>query len=168
MSDISTELAKEAPKSGFAGAEYNAVATAARLEGINLLSAQFSIDPDCLMNQTQWKLGYGRKILSCHFSEGEHSVAAIFQYHVTAKFGRKRAMHCVADYGVFYQTPDDATEEAAMGFCRNVGTFAAYPYFRALFAQLVAEAGLRLPALPSIASTAHIPPKEVKKAVKKK
>lgn len=166
MNDISTELAKEAPKGGFAGAEYNAVAKAAQLEGINLLSTQFSIDPDCLLNQGQWKLRYGRKILSCHFSEEEHSVAAIFQYHVTAKYGRKRALHCLADYGVFYHTPDGATEEAAMGFCRNVGTFAAYPYFRALFSQLVGEAGVRMPPLPSIASTAHIPPKEAKKKVK--
>ena len=162
MSDISTELAKEAPKGGFAGAEYNAVAKAAQLEGINLLSTQFSIDPDCLMNQGQWKLSYGRKILSCHFSDEEHSVAAIFQYHVTARLGRKRALYCSADYGVFYHTPDGATEEAAMGFCRNVGTFAAYPYFRALFSQLVGEAGLRMPPLPSIASTAHIPPKAQK------
>lgn len=163
MSDISTEIAKQAPKTGFAGAEYNAVAAAANLIGINLLSNQFTIDPDCLANQDQWKLSYGRKVLSCQFNDGEHTVAAILQYHVIAKCGRKRALHCVADYGVFYQTPDGATQEAAIGFCRNVGTFAAYPYFRALFAQLVGEAGLILPPLPSIASTAHIPPKEPKK-----
>lgn len=168
MTDISMELAKEAPKSGFAGAEYNAVASAVVLEGINLFSSHFKIDPNCLMNQGQWKLSYGRKVLSCHFSEEENSVAAIFQYHVTAKFGRKQALHCVADYGVFYHTPDGATEEAAIGFCGNVGTFAAYPYFRALFSQLVGEAGVRMPPLPSIASTAHIPPKEAKKKMKSK
>lgn len=165
MSDILTEIAKETPKSGFSGAEYNLVATGARLEGINLFASNFVIDPDCLMSQRQWKLSYGRKVLSCHFSDDERNVVAIFQYHVTAKYGRKRALHCVADYGVFYHTPDGATEEAAMGFCRNVGTFAAYPYFRALFSQLVGEAGLRMPPLPSIASTAHIPPKEAKKKV---
>jgi hypothetical protein len=163
MSDISTEIAKDTPKSGFSGAEYNLVATGARLEGINLLASRFAIDPDCITNQSQWKLSYGRKILSSHFSEQEHSAGAIFQYHVTAKYGRKRALHFEADYAVFYQTPDGATEEAAMGFCRNVGTFAAYPYFRALFSQLSGEAGLRMPPLPSIASTAHIPPKKAKK-----
>ena len=167
MSDISPEIAKEAPKGGFAGAEYNAVATGARLEGINLLASRFALDPDCIANQHQWKLSHGRKVLTCQFNEEELSVAAIFQYHVTAKFGRKKALHCTADYGVFYQTPDGATQEAAFGFCRNVGTFAAYPYFRALFAQLVNEAGLQMPPLPSIASTAHIPPKEPKKVEKK-
>ena len=166
MTDISTEIAKETPKSGFSGAEYNLVATGARLEGINLFVSQFALDPDCLLNQGQWKLSYGRKVLSCHFSDEDHSAAAVFQYNVTAKYGRKRALHFVADYGVFYHIPNGATEEAAMGFCRNVGTFAAYPYFRALFSQLAAEAGLRMPPLPSIASTAHIPPKEAKKKVK--
>lgn len=165
--NISNEIEKEAPKGGFAGAEYNAVATGTKLEGINLLASRFEIDPDCIMNQNQWKLSHGRKVLSCHFSEENHSAAAILQYVVTAKYGRKKALQCVADYGVFYHTPDGATQEAAFGFCRNVGTFAAYPYFRALFAQLVSEAGLRLPPLPSIASTAHIPPKDLKKVEEK-
>jgi hypothetical protein len=168
MTDISTELANESPKSGFSGAEYNAVATAARLEGINLLSSHFKVDPDCLMSQSQWKLSYGRKVLACGYSDDDHSVMAIFQYHVTAKLGRKQALHCVADYGVFYHTPDGVTEEAALGFCHNVGTFAAYPYFRALFSQLVGEAGVRMPPLPSIASTAHIPPKTKKDAQARK
>ena len=166
MSDISPQLAKEAPKGGFAGADYNAVATSAELEGINLLSIEFSINPDCLLYEAQWKLSFGRKVLSCHYNEEDHSVAAIFQYHVTAKYGRKRALHCVADYGVFYQTHNGATEEAAIRFCRNVGTFAAYPYFRALVARLTNDAGVRLPPLPIIASTAHIPPKTPKKAKK--
>lgn len=167
MTDISTEISNEVPKGGFAGAEYNAVAKGARLEAINLFSNRFELDASCIENQRQWKLSYGRKLISCHFSEEEQSVAAIFQYYVTAKYGRKRALNCVADYAVFYQTPTGATEEAAIGFCKNVGTFAAYPYFRALFAQLVNEAGLQMPPLPSIASTAHIPPKESNKVEKK-
>jgi hypothetical protein len=164
MTDISTELAKEAPKSGFSSAEYNAVATGALLEGIKLMASQFIVEPECFVHQGQWKLSYGRKVLSSHFSADDQSVMAIFQYHVTAKYGRKRVLHCVADYCVFYQTPAKATEEAAKGFCRNVGTFAAYPYFRSLFSQLSGEAGLMMPPLPSIASTAHIPPKPAKKS----
>lgn len=163
MSDISTEIAKDKPKGGFSGAEYNLVATGARLEGINLFASRFVVEPDCVISQNQWKLSYGRKVISSHFNEEEQRVGAIFQYHVTAKFGRKRALHFEADYGVFYHIPVGATEEAALGFCRNVGTFAAYPYFRALFSQVVGEAGLKMPPLPSIASTAHIPPQKPKK-----
>lgn len=160
MNDITKEMAVVAPTGGFGGAEYNAVAKGADLEGISLFSSKFDIDPQCLGEQDKWKLSYGRRILSCQFSEEDRSVVGIFEYHVTAKSGRKRALHCVAQYGVFYGTPEGATEEGAKGFCRNVGTFAAYPYFRALFANLVAATGLNLPPLPTIASTAHIPPKE--------
>jgi hypothetical protein len=163
MSDITKEMANVALAGGFGGAEYNAVAKGASLEGISLFSTKFEVNPECLGDQRQWKLNYGRKILSCQFSEEDHSVVGIFEYFVTAKLGRKRALNCVAHYGVFYETPEGATDGGAKGFCRNVGTFAAYPYFRALFAQLVAEAGLNLPPLPAIASMAHIPPKESKK-----
>jgi hypothetical protein len=84
-------------------------------------------------------------------------VVAIFQYHVEGKRSRKKMFSFVADYGVSYTVPEDATEPAALGFCRNVGKFAAYPYFRGLAAHMFAEAGMRVPPLPSIASTAHIP-----------
>jgi hypothetical protein len=161
MSDISTEMVNSAPTGGFGGAEYNLVAKGAKLEAINLFCTRFDINPELLAEERNWKLNYGRKILSCQFSEEQSSVVAVFQYYVIAKFGRKRALSCSADYGVFYETPDGATTAGAVGFCRNVGTFAAYPYFRALFAQLSGEAGLSLPPLPAIASTAHIPPKQI-------
>ena len=163
MNDITKEMAATAPASGFNGAEYNAVAKAAALEGISLFASRFEVNPECLGDQEKWKLSYGRKILSCQFSEDDRSVVGIFEYFVTAKVGRKRALYCSAQYGVFYGTPRGATEAGAKGFCRNVGTFAAYPYFRALFAQLVAATGISLPPLPAIASTAHIPPKEASK-----
>jgi len=162
MNDISKEMANVAPAGGFGGAEYNAVARGAVLEGISLFSSKFDVNPECLGGQENWKLNYGRRVLSCQFSADDKSVVGIFEYFVTAKSGRKRALHCVAQYGVFYATPEGATEAGSKGFCRNVGTFAAYPYFRAHFAQLVAATGLNFPPLPSIASTAHIPPKDAK------
>lgn len=163
MTDISKEIAATARGAGFAAAEYNAVATAAELEGIILLSCSFALDPEFLGRRKEWRLSYGRKMKSCQFSQEQNSVAGIFEYYVTAKVGRKRAFHCVADYAVFYATPDGATEEAAQGYCNNVGRFAAYPYFRGLAAKLAAEANVMLPPLPAIASTVHIPPKKVDK-----
>jgi hypothetical protein len=160
MTDISDELGSESK--GFSSSEYNLVARRASLESINLLNSRFDVLMESFAAQNAWKLNYGRKVLSCHYSEEDLSVAGIFQYFVTAKHGRKRALHCVADYAVFYEVPANSTEEAAKGYCHNVGTFAAYPYFRALFAQLVAGAGLSLPPLPAIASVAHIPPRKGK------
>jgi hypothetical protein len=104
-------------------------------------------------------------MLSCTFSAEKRHVAGIFEYNVVAKDGRTHAAKCSAQYVVYYLLPANATEEAAKGFCRNVGMFAAYPYFRALVSRFSSEANLNLPMLPAIASTAHIPPKpKAKKA----
>ena len=160
MSDITKEMTAQAPPQGFGGDEYNAVALNAELEGIVLLNSRFDVDPELIGRRGEWKLSYGRKLNSCRFNSNERSVAGVFDYHVTAKVGRKRALHCSAQYAVFYETPVDATEAGSVGFCRNVGIFAAYPYFRALVARVTADAGVQLPPLPMIASKAHIPPKK--------
>lgn len=159
MSDISKEIETLAPQTGFSAEEYNSVARGAELEAIVLLNSFFTVSLEFVPRRKDWKLSYGRKVKSCHYTAAESSVAAVFEYHVTAKVGRSIALRCVAEYAVFYQTPTGATTEAARGFCRNVGVFAAYPYFRSLVAKLVAEANVSLPPLPAIASTAHIPPK---------
>ncbi|WP_397586698.1 hypothetical protein [Sphingobium fuliginis] len=150
---------KPPAQGGFKGAEYNAVATVARLEKICLVGSRFDVNPDLFGQQSEWKLSYGRKVKSCQFAPDSDCVMGVFEYHVTARVGRARAMQCTAEYIVLYEVPGDAPEAAAQGFCKNVGAFAAYPYFRGLVAHLFAEAGLSIPPLPAIASTAHIPPK---------
>jgi hypothetical protein len=147
---------------GFKGADYNAVATAARLESIRLISQRFDVNPECLEHPSKWKLHYGRKVKACTFDREAGYVAAIIQFEVTAREGRKNALRCAAEYGIMYSVPDASDEEAALGFCRYVGSFAVYPYFRSLVAQLAWNAETPLPPLPSIASTAHIPPKPAK------
>lgn len=164
MSDITNEMAVQAARDGFSGAEFNKVASGAELEGIVLLCSSYQVKPECLPRQNEWSLNYGRKVISCQFNEEEQSVAAVLEYNVVAKLGRKNALRCTAEFAVFYATPDGSTAAGAEGFCRNIGTFAAYPYFRALFSRLSSETNLTLPPLPAIASTAHIPPKEPKKA----
>ena len=160
MSDITRELATQAPPEGFGGDEYNAVALNAELEGIVLLNSRFDVAPEALGRRKEWKLAYGRAISSSRFNPEERSVAGVFEYHVTAKIGRKRVLHCVAQYAVFYETPEGASEAGAIGFCKNIGIFAAYPYFRALVARVTADANVQLPPLPMIASKAHIPPRK--------
>lgn len=150
---------EEAKKSGFSADEYNEVAMNSRLVAINMLATKFDVNANCLGSQKDWNLSYDRRMLSCSFNEEESYMAAMMQYEVIAKAGRKRAMICTADYGIMYSIPQGAKEAAAIGFCRNVGSFAAYPYFRAHVAALGWNAGLSLPPLPSIASTAHIPKK---------
>lgn len=166
MTDITKEVAAQAPPGGFSSAEYSEVATGAVLEGIILLENEFKMKPGCLDRRDSWRLSHGRSMLSCTFSAEKRNVAGIFEYNIIAKDGNTHAAKCSAKYVVFYRVPKDATEEAAKGYCRNVGMFAAYPYFRALASRFSSEANLDLPILPAIASTAHIPPKS-KKSKKK-
>lgn len=165
MGEIAKVSGRPPTQSGFKGAEYNAVATHAKLEKICLTGSRFDISPEHFSNQSDWKLSYGRKLKSCQFVPEDACVMGVFEYHVTAKVGRSRAMQCTAEYIVLYDVPGDASEAAAHGFCKNVGAFAAYPYFRGLVAHLFAEAGLNIPPLPAIASTAHIPPKQKPKEI---
>lgn len=146
-------------KKGFSGEEYNKVAMHSKLRLISLAKSVFNVNAECLHTQNDWKLSYDHKQIACSYSSDRNIVSAIFQYEVVAKLGRKTAMRATAEYVVLYSVPKDCGNEAAEGFCHNVGRFAAYPYFRALVAQLAAGANLMLPPLPTIASTAHIPKK---------
>lgn len=147
---------------GFKAAEYNGVAMAAQLHEIRLLKSAFVVEPEFYSVQDDTNLSFGRDVISCSFEPEEGIVAAIFKYHVYAKHGRSKLLKCEAEYVVIYSVPNSSPEEAARGFCRNVGVFAAYPYFRTLVAQLTWGAGITLPPLPAIASTAHIPPQKGK------
>jgi hypothetical protein len=98
------------------------------------------------------KLVTQRGIMGCYYEPEAQSVAAIFRYSVTAKAGRTRAFRCRAEYAVLYHVPDGSPEDAAKAYCAKVGIYAAYPYFRAVAAQMAWNAGLELPPMPAIAA----------------
>ncbi len=153
MTDITHEqLAAEAP-AGFKGADYNLVAGRALLEDVRLLRVRSDVRPES--GDKGVTLSYGRDLVSCDYEPDSASAAAIFRFHVTAKAGRKVVFTVQAEYLALYEVGKDAQPNAARAFVKNVGLFAAYPYFRAFVAQVAWNAGMRLPPLPTIASTAY-------------
>jgi hypothetical protein len=154
---LPTEVQAAAKRGGFSGAEYNHVATTARLQTITLLKLDFDVHPERFEGDGEIRLAFDRKVLSCRFDEESPAAAAIFQFSVVAKQGRARAFHLVADYAVLYAMGPDAKPDAATGFCKHVGAFAAYPYFRAVAAQMAWNAGVDLPPLPAIAAMPVMP-----------
>lgn len=154
---LPVEVEAAARREGFSGAEYNRVAMGAKVRTIQLIKLDFDMHPERMGEDVALRLDYGRSVLSCRFDEETISAAAIFQFHVTAKNGRAKAFSCVADYAVLYALPDRARPEAATSFCKHVGSFAAYPYFRALAAQMAWNAGVDLPPLPTIAAMPVMP-----------
>lgn len=150
-----------AAKPSFSAAEYNAVAMGSQLLGIRLLKSSFDVKPDLYEEEDDLpRLSYGREALACDVSPSGEQVAVLFRYNVTGRRGRKKVLTCEVEYLVVYGVPHDCSETAKLGFCRNVGAFAAYPYFRSLVSQFAWNAGIELPPLPAIASTAHIPRKQ--------
>lgn len=156
MADISEEMAKELPKAGFSGEEFNNIAKSSVLKGIQLLSSKFDYSLAAENADGKLKLNYGGHATACAYVPEEEAVSAIFEFKVEGKKGRKRVFHLVVEYGVSYSIASGLNPAAAEGYCKNVGRFAAYPYFRALAAHLFADADLRVPPLPAIASVAHI------------
>ncbi len=154
---IPAEVEAAAERGGFSGAEYNALAMNARLDTIKLINLVLETDTDTTQSEDERHLAFGRKLVSCRFDETSHAAAAIFQFEVSVRNGSTEEFKCVADYAVLYEVPDGSSSEAAMAFCKHVGSFAAYPYFRALAAQMAWNAGVDLPPLPSIAAMPVVP-----------
>ena len=154
---LPAEVQAAAERGGFSGAEYNAVAMNAQLDTIKLVNLVLETNPELQQSEGARELAFERKLLSCRFDEPNHVAAAIFQFCVGARREGKDEFRCVGDYAVLYNVPEGSTPEAATAFCKHVGSFAAYPYFRAVAAQMAWNAGVNLPPLPSIAAMPVVP-----------
>lgn len=155
----SKSVTKAQEDAGFSSEEYNSVATSATLATIQLLSSNMQGSPAGYSRDGDLRLSYGRELRSCRFDKESGSAVAIFGFGVKAENGEDEAFSCEAEYAVIYQVPDEAPDAAVMAFCKTVGVFAAYPYFRSLAAQMAWNAGFDLPPLPSISAMPVVPKK---------
>lgn len=154
---LPAEVQAAAKREGFSGAEYNAVAMEARLDTIKLLDLRLETHPDLPTAEETTELAFERQVKSCRHDPETGIAAAIFQFSVSVRSPAGEAFACRAEYVVLYAMPEDARPEAATSFCKHVGSFAAYPYFRALAAQMAWNAGIDLPPLPAIAAMPGMP-----------
>lgn len=161
------EVRAAAERGGFSGAEYNLVAMNAHLDTIKLVNLVLETNSEIQQREGERELAFGRKLLSCRFDKANWAVAAIFQFCVSVRRGGEDEFRCEGDYAVIYNVPEGSAAEAATAFCKHVGSFAAYPYFRAVASQMAWNAGVDLPPLPSIAAMPVVP-KPPEKTVKPK
>ena len=167
IDNLPTEVQAAAARGGFSSVEYNAIAMAANLESIKLVNLVLETNPEVQQRDEVRELSFGRSILSCRFDKDSGAAAAIFQYCVSVLCGDKEEFKCVGEYAVVYKMPEGAKPEAATAFCKLVGSFAAYPYFRGVAAQMAWNAGVELPPLPSIAAMPIVPKPPAEKPAKK-
>lgn len=136
---------------------YNYIATASSLIAVQLIASNFDVSPDFFAKGDKVKIDLCHKILATDFYEKTQVVAGIFQYEVVAKVVRKHVMTARADFMVVYELPEGSAENETKAFCARVGLFAAYPYFRALFAHFASAGNIEIPALPVLSAD---PPKK--------
>ena len=152
-------MRKDTPASeseGYSGAQYNAVTETASLESVQLLRLDVEVKPEHTL-KGELKLKVDRTVKSCKFDEEALAAVAIFRFIATAKKGRSPAFRCEAEYAVLYAWPEAPNVAAAAAYCKLVGLVTAYPYFRAVTAQMAWNATVTLPPLPPISKKPPVP-----------
>lgn len=133
-------------------AEYNEIVRTAKLVSVQLSKVDFAVDEKFYDQKKRPTLSMNREYLKFLFDKKQKIVAGSFRFSIDAKTTGESILGGSADYLVIYELADGASEAAAIDFCKRVGVFAAYPYYRALVAHLSWAANTRLPPMPVIAT----------------
>jgi hypothetical protein len=139
-------------------AAYNAFVGAAILRDIRLIKSDFSLNEMAL----DVDLADGQMHQTCEIESAEYDtevemMAAWVVAEATCKKKSKKIAALRCQYLIMYDVQRNPEQGAVDAFARRVARFAAYPYFRAHFAEVCSQAGLRLPPLPVIKETRLIP-----------
>lgn len=130
---------------------YNEVVSHATIADVRLVATKFDLKPDVdVTANTSWqfKLSDQLEDWTCDNESGE--LSGIFSYTASCVEGRKKLLTVTCRYVSVYRLSDLCDEEAGRQFLARVGRFAAYPYFRSIFATLTQQSGMLLPPLPVI------------------
>jgi hypothetical protein len=110
------------------------------------------VRPSYFSERDHRKLSVDTSELGEVFDSEEGALLGRFRFEVVGRTKRRKSLSIWAEYIVIYEVATDVDDSAAKAFCKRVGLFAAYPYFRALVAHLSAEANASLPPVPVIAT----------------
>lgn len=149
---ITTRPVVKLLEDGIAPELYNHVVDTASLVTIQLRKHDFDVKADFYSPSTKRKLGFERECGGALYDQESQVVAGTYRFVVSAKASRRVILKSVAEYLVMYEFSQPVDKDAAEAFCKRVGLYAAYPYYRALISQLSAAANLDLPTLPMIAT----------------
>lgn len=140
-----TEVAKVDP------AQFNKVVSHATIREIRLVGTKFDLKPDAVeLTGRVWSFNLSDRLedWTCDNEKGE--LTGLYGYTASCLEGRRRLLSVTCRYLSTYRLSDLCDEEAGRQFLARVGRFAAYPYFRSVFATLTQQSGVMLPPLPVI------------------
>jgi preprotein translocase subunit SecB len=127
---------------------YNALTGRATLRGIWMTESRFEMSPQAL-DVDDGSLNHIVKPSKVEVTVEENGVITGFiRFEAISRRKRRRVVYVSARYFVSYRVEGGCDQDMAELFMDRVGKLAAYPYFRALVASLVAQAGAQVPTLP--------------------
>ena len=127
---------------------YNALTGRATLRGIWMTESRFDMSPQAL-DPDDGPLNHTLRPHDVEVTVEEGGVIKGFvRFEAISRRRRKRVVHVGARYFVSYHVEGECDQHMAELFMDRVGKLAAYPYFRALVASLVGQAGAQVPTLP--------------------
>lgn len=127
---------------------YNGMTGRTTLRGIWVTESRFDMKPQALdIGDSPLKYEIRTNVDEVVIDE-EGVMYGFIRFEVAARQKRQRVIHVSAKYVASYVVQGGCTQQQGDLFMERVGRLAAYPYFRALSASLVAQAGANLPPLP--------------------
>lgn len=130
-------------------AKYNDLVSHATIRDIRLISSKFDLKANAVeMSDRAWSFNISDELedWSCDNERGR--LTGIFSYNASCVEGRRKLISVNCRFLCTYSLSNLCDEEAGRHFLARVGRFAAYPYFRTVFAVLTQQSGVMLPPLP--------------------
>jgi len=146
MSSPTTKATKQGE-----GPQYNDFVGRTVLRSIRLIDSRFEMKPEALGTPTSaWRNSLSQQPGDAFIDEESGVFYGFIRFEMIARHRRKRIVTALAQYMVSYQVTGTCEQVLADMFVERVGRIAAYPYYRALVATLVSQAGIVMHPLPMI------------------
>lgn len=131
--------------------KYNRVVSHATISDIRLVGSKFDLKPEAVeANDRVWSFNLSDQLDDWTCDNEKGRLTGLYSYTASCVEGRRKLITVTGRYLSTYKMSDLCDERAAHQFLARVGRFAAYPYFRAMFASLTQQSGVMLPPLPVI------------------
>lgn len=140
-------MAKTNPAADPDAKAYNLVTGRTTLHGIWMMESRFDMKPQALDAGDALRHTVRTNVDEVVI-DAEGELFGFIRFEASSRQGRQRVIHVAAKYFVSYHVAGSCEQALAELFIDRVGRLAAYPYFRALAASLVAQAGVHIPPLP--------------------
>lgn len=126
---------------------YNALTGRATLRGIWMTESRFDMSPEAVEEGVPLTHALRSNDVEVRLEE-DGVIYGFVRFDAASRRKRRRVINVSARYFVSYRVEGGCDLRMAELFMDRVGKLAAYPYFRALVASLVAQAGAQVPTLP--------------------